>query len=205
MDLERTKVEFVNSLLTKFKKYLTDYVTMINNFIGDIDKYNTKEIGDQDILLQTKFLNKYKEEMKDKNQLRIPKMNFMSYQNYLELKKPKKETLANMKLVNINPQIKLDENDLINKIKDFVNNLLEENDIGQEKVADIFELLYFPNYDVGKKILNYLYEKKGMSSIVFLNIQNLVYLANILGYISLHENSIFNEQFDLNLKIKFYF
>ena len=203
LDLERTKVEFVNSLLTKFKKYLTDYVTLINNFIGDIDKYNTKEIGDQDILLQTKFLNKYKEEMKDKNQLRIPKMNFMSYQNYLELKKPKKETLANMKLVNINPQIKLDENDLINKIKDFVNNLLEENDIGQEKVADIFELLYFPNYDVGKKILNYLYEKKGMSSIVFLNIQNLVYLANILGYISLHENSIFNEQFDLNLKIIF--
>ena len=134
------------------------------------------------------------------------------------MKKPKKETLANMKLVNINPQIKLDENDLINKIKDFVNNLLEENDIGQEKVADIFELLYFPNYDVGKKILNYLYEKKGMSSIVFdvililtwisssivfLNIQNLVYLANILGYISLHENSIFNEQFDLNLKIIF--
>ena len=66
LNLEKTKVHFVNSLLTKFKKYLSEYVKMINNFINEIDKFNNKEIGDQDILLQTKFFTKYREEMKKK-------------------------------------------------------------------------------------------------------------------------------------------
>ena len=203
LNLEKTKVHFVNSLLTKFKNYLNDHVKMINNFINEIDKFSNKEIGEQDILLQSKYFEKYREEMKDKNSLRIPKVNFISYQNYLDKFKPKIEQFVSPKMENINPKLQIDENDLNKITKDFVNNLLEENDIGQEKVANIFELLYFPNYNAGKKILNYLYEKKGMSSIVFLNIKNLEYLAHILGFISLHENSIFNEQFDLNLKIIF--
>jgi len=66
--------------------------------------------------------------------------------------------------------MKLDENSVINTVKEFVNNLLVENDIGQEKVANIYEMMFYPEYDVGKKILNYLYEKKGKSSIVFLNL-----------------------------------
>ena len=203
LNLEKTKVHFVNSLLNKFKKYLNDYVKMINNFINEIDKFNSKEIGEQEIKLQSKYFTKYRDEKKEKNESRIPKINYMSYQNYLDKYKPKTEQLASLKGTIINPKLKLDENILNNMIKEFVNNLLEENDIGQEKVANIFELFYFPNFDVGKKLLNYLYEKRGMSSIVFLNLQNLEYLANILGFISLHENSVFNEQFDLNLKIIF--
>ena len=203
LNLEKTKVHFVTSLLSKFKKYLTDYVLMINNFINEIDKFNNKEIGDQEMVLQSKFFSKYKDEMKEKNQLRIPKKDFMSYQNFLEKNNPTKEQLASMKMLVINPMIKLDDSGITNIIKEFVNNLLEENDIGQEKVANVCELLYFHNYDAGKKILNYLYEKKGMSSIVFLNLQNLEYLATVLGFISLHENSIFKEQFELNLKIIF--
>ena len=203
LNLEKTKVHFVNSLLNKFKKYLNDYVKMINNFINEIDKFNSKEIGEQEIKLQSKYFTKYRDEKKEKNESRIPKINYMSYQNYLDKYKPKTEQLASLKGAIINPKLKLDENILNNMIKEFVNNLLEENDIGQEKVANIFELFYFPNFDAGKKLLNYLYEKRGMSSIVFLNLQNLEYLANILGFISLHENSIFNEQFDLNLKIIF--
>ena len=203
LNLEKTKVHFVNSLLNKFKKYLNDYVKMINNFINEIDKFNSKEIGEQEIKLQSKYFTKYRDEKKEKNESRIPKINYMSYQNYLDKYKPKTEQLASLKGTIINPKLKLDENILNNMIKEFVNNLLEENDIGQEKVANIFELFYFPNFDAGKKLLNYLYEKRGMSSIVFLNLQNLEYLANILGFISLHENSVFNEQFDLNLKIIF--
>ena len=203
LNLEKTKVHFVNSLLTKFKKYLNDYVKMINNFINEIDKFNNKEIGDQEIVLQSKYFTKFREELKLKNELRIPKMNYISYQNYLENVNPKKEQLASLNMVNINPNLKLDDNTLNSTIKEFVNSLLEDNDIGQEKVASIFELLYFPNYEAGKKILNYLYEKRGMSTLVFLNLKNLEYLANILGYISLHEISIFKEQFDLNLKIIF--
>ena len=42
-------------------------------------------------------------------------------------------------MVNINPNLKLDDNTLNSTIKEFVNSLLEDNDIGQEKVASIFE------------------------------------------------------------------
>ena len=203
LNLEKTKVHFVNSLLNKFKKYLNDYVKMINNFINEIDKFSSKEIGDQEIKLQSKYFTKYRDEKKDKKESRIPKINYMSYQSYLDKYKPNNEQLSSLKDTIINPRLKLDENALNNMMKEFVNNLLEENDIGQEKVANIFELLYYPNYDAGKKLLNYLNEKRGMSSIVFLNLKNLEYLANILGFISLHENDVFKEQFELNLKIIF--
>ena len=205
LNLEKTKVHFVNSLLNKFKTYLNDYVKTINTFINEIDQFNSKDIGEQEILLQSKFFSKYREEMKEKNLSRIPELNFISYQNYLEkLKQNNNNTnLASLKIDNINPMLKLDVNNLSIMAKEFVNNLLEENEIGQEKVANIFETLYYPNLETGKKILNYLYEIKGKSSIVFLNLQNLEYLANILGFISLHENDIFNEQFELNLKIIF--
>ena len=203
LNLEKTKVHFVNSLLNKFKKYLNDYVKMINNFINEIDKFSSKEIGDQEIKLQSKYFTKYRDEKKDKKESRIPKINYMSYQSYLDKYKPNNEQLSSLKDTIINPRLKLDENTLNNMMKEFVNNLLEENDIGQEKVANIFELLYYPNYDAGKKLLNYLNEKRGMSSIVFLNLKNLEYLANILGFISLHENDVFKEQFELNLKIIF--
>ena len=203
LNLEKTKVHFVNSLLNKFKKYLNDYVKMINNFINEIDKFSSKEIGEQEIKLQSKYFTKYRDEKKDKKESRIPKINYMSYQSYLDKYKPNNEQLSSLKDTIINPRLKLDENALNNMMKEFVNNLLEENDIGQEKVANIFELLYYPNYDAGKKLLNYLNEKRGMSSIVFLNLKNLEYLANILGFISLHENDVFKEQFELNLKIIF--
>ena len=203
LNLEKTKVHFVNSLLNKFKKYLNDYVKMINNFINEIDKFSSKEIGDQEIKLQSKYFTKYRDEKKDKKESRIPKINYMSYQSYLDKYKPNNEQLSSLKDTIINPRLKLDENSLNDMMKEFVNNLLEENDIGQEKVANIFELLYYPNYDAGKKLLNYLNEKRGMSSIVFLNLKNLEYLANILGFISLHENDVFKEQFELNLKIIF--
>ena len=203
LNLEKTKVHFVNSLLNKFRKYLNDYVKMINNFINEIDKFSSKEIGDQEIKLQSKYFTKYRDEKKDKKESRIPKINYMSYQSYLDKYKPNNEQLSSLKDTIINPRLKLDENTLNNMMKEFVNNLLEENDIGQEKVANIFELLYYPNYDAGKKLLNYLNEKRGMSSIVFLNLKNLEYLANILGFISLHENDVFKEQFELNLKIIF--
>ena len=59
MNLEKTKVHFVNSLLMKFKTYLNDYVKYINNYIEEIDKFNSKDIGDQDIILQSKYFTKY--------------------------------------------------------------------------------------------------------------------------------------------------
>ena len=39
LNLEKTKVHFVNSLLNKFKTYLNDYVKTINTFINEIDQF----------------------------------------------------------------------------------------------------------------------------------------------------------------------
>ena len=203
VNLEKTKVDYVSSLLTKFKNYLSDYAKMINNFISELDKFNTKEINEQDIASKTKYLTKFNEDMKMKNETRIPKKLFVPYQTYIEKIKPSKEELSSMKIKNINTKIDYDEDTVIDTIKEFVNNLLDENDIGQDKVANIFELFYYKDYEVEKKILNYIDEKREMSSLVFLNLQNLEYLANILSFISLHDNSILKPDFNLNLKIIF--
>ena len=151
------------------------------------------------------MFNKFKEDFKDENNdLRIPKHNFISYQHYYETIKDKKDNnLETMKKVVINPSLQMKESECNEFIKETVNILLSENDIDQENMAKIFELLNVARYEVGKKILNCLYEKRGMSTLVFLNLHNLEHLSNILGYITLHESSIFNEQFDLNFKIIF--
>ena len=89
--------------------------------------------------------------MKMKNETRIPKKLFVPYQTYIEKIKPSKEELSSMKIKNINTKIDYDEDTVIDTIKEFVNNLLDENDIGQDKVANIFELFYYKDYEVEKK------------------------------------------------------
>ena len=204
LTLEKTKIHFIHSLLDKFKKYLTDYVAMINIYINDINKFNDKEIGEKENLEQTKSFSKFKEE--STNNIRIPKIEIMSYQNYCDKIKEKekiKTEMSNKKRIILNKSIALDEEGKNNFIKEFLNNLVGENEVEPDKISQIFELLSVSIYDIGKKILNYLLEKKGISSLVFANLQNLEHLANILGYISLHQSSIFNGQFDLNFKIIF--
>ena len=204
LNLEKTKIHFVQSLLDKYKKYLLDYVKLINDFINEIDKFNTKEIGQNEVNYQldqiTKYKNSNKEEKKDNN-LRIPKNKIISYQSYYESLDPDNKNISDFKKLVINPLLDINEKEINTFIKDFINNLLSENDVGQENIAIIFEYLDLSSYDIGKKILNCLYEKRGISSLIFLNLQNLEYLSNILGYITLHHNSIFNGQFDLNFKI----
>ena len=201
INLEKTKVHFVQSLLNKYKIYLSNYVKMINNFISEIDKINTKEIAEQEGNYQSQIISKYKNINEDKNGLGIPKHEFISYQNMIENKIEKVKKINMDEKIIINPNLKIDEKECNIFIKEVVNNLLSENDFGQENISKVFEYLNCSSYDVGKIILNYLYEKKGISSIVFLNLQNLEYLANILGYITLHHSDIFDGQFDLNFKI----
>ena len=198
---EKSKVLYIQEALDKYKKYMSDYIEIIKSFINQIEKYNTKEAGEKEISNIPQLFTKFK---KDKNILRIPKKEFVSYQNYCEKNKEKSEKeLSVLKRVVINPSLETSDSQCDNLVKNFINKLIEENDVGQENVAEIIELLNFSTYEVGKKILNCIFEKVGMSSLVFLNLQNLEYLSNILGFITLHQSSIFNGQFDLNFKIIF--
>ena len=197
INLEKTKVHFVQSLLDKYKKYILDYTKLLNEFTIQIEKNNTKDIFEKERNYQYKLVTKYK----NNNNIRISNTEFISYQNYLEHSKPEEKTLKELKKCNLNPFLELKENDLNIFIKELVNDLISENEVNQEKLAIIFEYLDKSMYDVGKKILNYLYEKKGVSTIIFLNLKNLESLSNILGYITLNQSSIFNEEFDLNFKI----
>ena len=204
LNLENTKVHFIQSLLDKYKKYLTDYVKIINEYIIQIDNFNSKDIGGKETDINLKLYSKFKEERKDKNNLRLPKIEFNSYQTFCDEIKDNdslNKKLTSIKRTLINPSLEVKESDCNNIVKEFINNLLGENEVEQENIAEIFEMLSLDSYNVGKKILNFLFEKKGMSTIVFLNVQNLEHLANILGYISLHQSNIFNGQFDLNFKI----
>ena len=206
INIETSKVHFVQSLLNKYKNYLTNYVQFINDFISDIDKYNSKEIGEKASNEIISSFSKFKEEQKtENNKLRIPKHEFISYQKYTENLKDKNEKMEEIKKAIINPSLQIKENEQAQTalIKETVDILLSENNITKEKIAELFELLSASRYEVGKKILNYLYEKRGMSTLVFLNYQNLQHLASILGYISLHQTNMFNAEFDLNFKIIF--
>jgi hypothetical protein len=162
LTLEKTKIHFIHSLLDKFKKYLTDYVAMINIYINDINKFNDKEIGEKENLEQTKSFSKFKEE--STNNIRIPKIEIMSYQNYCDKIKEKekiKTEMSSKKRIILNKSIALDEEGKNNFIKEFLNNLVGENEVEPDKISQIFELLSVSIYDIGKKILNYLLEKKG--------------------------------------------
>ena len=196
VNLEKTKKHFIESLINKYKQYLLDYSKVINQFINQIEKFKINENDEKKEIYKNE-----KEESSEIKKNKISKIEFISYQNYLENTKENK--IESKERVIINPSLEINEKDFDNYIKDLVNNLLSENDIGQEKITKIFEYLNLSTYEVGKKLLNYLLEKRGISSIVFLNLQNLEYLSNILGYITLHKSSIFDGQFDLNFKIIF--
>ena len=203
LNLEKAKVRFIQNLFGKFKKYLLEYVQNINIFINKIENINTKEIGEKEGIYISNMIQKYKNDkyVKDKNILRIPLKKFISYPKFCDINNENKNQYAFIKKDIINPSLKINEKECDNLIKDLINNLLNENDYGQENVYKIFEYLNLSVYEIGKKILNYLYEKRELSSIIFLNLQNLEYLSNILGYITLHQCSIFNGKFDLNFKI----
>ena len=207
LSIEKTKIRFIQTLFDRYKKYLLNYVQSINNFINEIDKYNTKEIGEKEKLVQSNIFREFKDDnIKQNNNLnlRLPEQNYIPYQKYYEsIKDKNKNNLELMKRTIINNSLEMNDNKYNNLVKETVNDLLGENDIAQDKIATIFEMLNLDVYEVGKQILNYLYEKRGISSIVFLNLQNLKHLSNILGYITLEENSIFKEHFELNFKIIF--
>ena len=197
INLEKTKSHFIESLINKYRKYLLDYSKVINQFIDQIEIFKINENDEKKEIDK----NKKEENSEIKKNFKMPKAEFISYQNYFENNKGNKMEL-NERVI-INPSLENTEKDSDNYIKDLVNKLLSENDVGHEKISKIFEYLDLSLYEVGKKILNYLLEKRGISSLVFLNLQNLEYLSNILGYITLHKSSIFEGQFDLNFKIIF--
>ena len=207
LTLENTKVHFIQSLLDKYKKSLLEYVKMLNEFIKQIEKYNTKEIAEKEGAYQLEIISKYKtdkndSEIKNKNKyLRIPKKNFISYQSYCENNNDNKNKIASIENSIINKNLEIDERKCNIIIKELVDNLLSENDFPKENLPKIFEYLNLSRYNIGKKLLNYLFGKCGISLISFSNYKNLEYLANILGYITLHETSIFSKEFDLNFKI----
>ena len=199
VNLEKTKTHFIESLISKYKKYLLDYSRVINQFINQIEKFKINENDDKKEIDK----NKKEENNELKKNVKASKIEFISYQNFCEINKKNKNKIESNERVIINPSLEINDKDTDIFIKDLVNNLLSENDVGQEKISKIFEYLNLSTYEIGKKLLNYLLEKRGISSIVFLNLQNLVYLSNVLGYITLHKSSIFDGQFDLNFKIIF--
>ena len=199
VNLEKTKTHFIESLISKYKKYLLDYSRVINQFINQIEKFKINENDDKKEIDK----NKKEENNELKKNVKASKIEFISYQNFCEINKKNKNKIESNERVIINPSLEINDKDTDIFIKDLVNNLLSENDVGQEKISKIFEYLNLSTYEIGRKLLNYLLEKRGISSIVFLNLQNLVYLSNVLGYITLHKSSIFDGQFDLNFKIIF--
>ena len=206
VDLENARVHFVSSLTDKCGKIVDELQQLKAIFLNDVKKFSSKEICEEERKYQTKECIKFRT---NTSTSRIPLQNFISYQKLdektiteieKEISQPKNEDEEHPLNNSITP-INMEENEQISFINDVINILLSENDIQQEKIATLLELMEQKGFLFAKKVLNCLYEKQGVTSIKFLNLQNLEHLGNILSYITLREYSIFSGHFELNFKI----
>ena len=137
---------------------------------------------------------------------RAKEESFISFNQFVENEKNNKtekkilkyEMLpSDLQIINIEDQ----------KVTDFLKNLatelLSENEVAGDQMARLIELFQYKNqsWELEKKFMDYLLEKRKISSIRFNNLKNLEHLSNALSYITFKEKSIFEGKFELNFKI----
>ena len=201
---DKSRIMFIKTSFDKFKNYMGEYVNNINDFLKIIENYISNDICSKDEKHNLDELNKFKKEDK-----RISDEKFISFSQFVENEKLTHNNKQSINFVFVpsgipNEKINnLEEKDIINFIKELVNDLIKENEVSGVKIAKLIELFLFknPNSELEKKFLDTLIEKRKISSIQFYNLKNIEHLSNILSYITFKEESIFADKFELNFKI----
>ena len=201
---DKSRIMFIKTSFDKFKNYMGEYVNNINDFLKIIENYISNDICSKDEKHNLDELNKFKKEDK-----RISDEKFISFSQFVENEKLTHNNKQSINFVFVpsgipNEKINnLEEKDIINFIKELVNDLIKENEVSGVKIAKLIELFLFKNSnsELEKKFLDTLIEKRKISSIQFYNLKNIEHLSNILSYITFKEESIFTDKFELNFKI----
>ena len=202
---DKSRIMFIKTSFDKFRNYMGEYIKNIQDFLQIIENYISEDICSKDEKHTKDELNKFK-----KNNQRVHKENFVSFNQYVEneqLTKDNKQIL-NFVLVPTGTNLgykmnNLEDKDITAYIKALVDNLINENEVSGSKIGKLIELFEFKNQnsELEKKFIDTVIEKRKISSIRFYNLKNLELLANICSYITFKEESIFVDKFELNFKI----
>ena len=192
---DKSRIMFIKTSFDKFRAYMEEYIKNIKDFLNIIENYISDDVCAKDEKHNIIEFSRFKEKNK------IQTANFISFNEYYEIEKDKKNEKIfpdnDIKLLNLNEK----------EISDFIKNLtiefLDENEISNIHLAKLIELFQYnnPNSELEKKFMDTLLEKRKISSIRFYNLKNLEHLANVLSFITFKENSIFKGKFELNFKI----
>ena len=201
---EKSRIYFIKASMDKYKNFMGIYNKYINEFILILEKYINDDVCKKDEKYYEQEITKF---INHKTNNRIPLGHFVSFNDYYSEKNinNKNKEIINYELnqENLKKEIINEESDLKIFINNFLNNLLNEEEINPELMAKIFLLMKISKLDIDKIIIDSVLDLKKSTTIKFNNLKNLNYLSRILSFITLRNSSINEKNFELNFKIIF--
>ena len=203
---EKNRIFFIKGNLEKFKLFLDEINNEFLKLMQTFEKNFTTDICNE----EQKIWNKKLFDNKN-NELELPFETFIPFQVFYS---KNKELLLNNKY---NFDVKIDgidycknlyymkEDEIKNYLNNIINALLEKENISSEQIKQLFDLIQnHKKKESWKLFVDCLLNKINECSILkFSNLKNLENLSDCLNYIILREDSIFDGNFEINIKIIF--
>ena len=199
---DKSRIMFIKTSFDKYRNYMGEYIKNIKEFLNIVENYISDDICNKDEKHNLEDFNKFNEIN------RVKEETYISFNQFVENEKKNKTEKGILKyemVPNDFSIINIKESELNDFLKNLTLDLLSENEVAGDKMAKLIELFQYKNksqsYEIEKKFMDNLLEKRKISSIRFYNLKNLEHLATALNYITFKENSIFEGNFELNFKI----
>ena len=203
---EKNRIFFIKGNLEKFKLFLDAINNEFSKLMQTFEKNFTNDVCNE----EQKIWNKKLFDNKN-NELVLPFETFIPFQDFY-LKN--KDLLLNNKY---NFDIKIEsidyyknlyymkEDEIKNCLNNIINSLLKKENISSDEIKQLFDLIQNHKKKESWKIfVDCLLNKINECSIIkFSNLKNLEHLSDCLNYIILREDSIFDGNFEINIKIIF--
>ena len=153
---DQSRIMFIKTSFDKYRSYMEDYIKNIKDFLNIIENYISDDICNKDQKHNLKEFTKFKENKKLKTE------KFISFNEYIEKEKTLKKEKIEVKDLKI---INSEEEEIIDFIKNLINELFSENEVPGHQMAKLIELFQYKNQnsDIEKKIYGfYIREKEGI-------------------------------------------
>ena len=203
-EFEKKRILFIKETLDKFKLSIEEINNEYINFVSDIQKnFSSKDCQNEQKLWEKK--------LSSKEDILLPLETFVPFREFY---RKNEELLINNKY---NFDIKIDsidkykkismlkEEEILNIFNDIIDKLLKKDILNPEDIKRLFDIIQnHKRKESWKLFVDSLLNKNNQLSILkFSNLKNLEYLSDFLNYIILREDSIFEGNFELNIKIIF--
>ena len=198
---EESRIYFMKATMDKYRIQMEEFQKNNQEFINLLNDLTSPEICEKEKNLNNQEISKY---LKNENEPRINNEEFIQFTDYCNNNKIEEqllnfEVLANEENIITN----YNEKELTEHINTFVDKLLNKETLSYIDMAIIFELIKNPNNNCDKKLLDIILDRKKNSSLIFQNLKNLEFLAEILGWIATTYDTLNTKKFELNFNIIF--